>query len=1560
MKPLVKKIIPIVLSIFFYNSTIFAQSDPFNSPIILDADTLENQAVAFGDYNNDGWVDLYITRSNSQDGSHYTNLFFTNNSGTFVKETSGDAATIDSTSGGATWGDYNNDGYLDLYIANAQDGASPPFGNATPKQNHLLMGGPSGLTLVTDAGDIIDIVEDSRHVGWGDYDNDGYIDMFVDNGKVGAFGPGKGKNSFYRNNGDGTFTQTDVGNLVLDDADYNTYGSGFGWADYNGDGYPDIFNGSGYGTLNRMWKNNGDGTGFTEVLTSTFQDANYNTSTMGVSWGDFDNDGDLDLFLSNIIDGNTRGLNFLYENRSTTSLDSFKIVTGNTDLDTTWDYSQGTVWEDFDNDGDLDLFVGNDRNDWDDISRLYINSGYPNYNLTPVTSVVETLDPGDGSRTGYARGAAAADIDNDGDVDLVVGRAGKPLLYKNKGNSNNYVFIKLKGNGNTNYSAIGAKVYVVANIPEQGGVVKQMREVAALTGGGGQNDMRQHFGLGTATVIDSIIIKWPASGVTDIYTNVAVNQYLEYTETYGVNHAPTAVDDSDSTYQDTDVTIDVLANDSDPDGNPLTVESVTDPPNGTAVNNGSDVTYTPDAGYTGTDQFDYVVSDGQGGLDTATVTVTVLQPNQAPTAVNDAATTDEDTQTNIDVLANDSDPEGDALTITSVSDPPNGTASTDGSTVTYTPDTNFNGADSLTYIISDGNGGSDTAQVNITVNPVNDAPVAVNDTTDTQEDTPVNISVLANDSDVDGDALSVTGTSQGTHGSVSTDGTTVTYTPDADYNGSDSFDYYISDGNGGKDTATVTVNISAVNDAPVAVNDTVATDEDTAIEISVLNNDSDVDGDALSVSSVTQGTNGSVSTNGTTVTYTPDANYNGSDNFDYVVSDGNGGTDTATVFVTVNAVNDAPTAVDDTSATDEETSVSINVIGNDSDVDGDAVSVSAVFTPASGSAVDNGDGTVTYTPNQDFFGADSFQYSISDGNGGLDTAMVRVTVNNINDRPTAVNDDATTNEDTQVTINVLANDSDVDGDALTVSDVTQPANGTVTNNGSDVTYTPNSGYNGSDTFDYVASDGNGGLDTATVTVTVNSVNDRPVAVDDNATTDEDTQVTIDVLANDSDPDGDALTVSDVTQGTHGSVTINIDSTVTYTPDANYNGSDSFTYVASDGNGGTDTATVTVTINAVNDRPVAVNDTTNTDEETAVVINVLANDSDVDGDALSVSSVTSPANGSVVNNGTNVTYTPNTNFTGTDTFDYVASDGNGGLDTATVVVTVLNVNDKPVAVDDSASLYEDNSITINVVSNDTDADNDVLVINGVGTPSNGSATKASDSTVTYSPNANFFGADSFAYYVSDGNGGLDTGMVYIDVMPINDPPEIVGLPAVIDMETNQCTNLYMKDYESDVDTPDSLLTWSFSVSDPAISYSYDEQTDSLTICSSDIEGTFYLYATLTDDSSASDTDTITINVSGPSSIVDQLQGIPKKYMVAQNFPNPFNPVTTIVYGLPQPGEVRIEVYNIAGQRVMILQDGFKSAGYHKVTFDATRLSSGLYFYRVQAGKFMKVMKMILMK
>ena len=235
----------------------------------------------------------------------------------------------------------------------------------------------------------------------------------------------------------------------------------------------------------------------------------------------------------------------------------------------------------------------------------------------------------------------------------------------------------------------------------------------------------------------------------------------------------------------------------------------------------------------------------------------------------------------------------------------------------------------------------------------------------------------------------------------------------------------------------------------------------------------------------------------------------------------------------------------------------------------------------------NEDGTFTYTPNSNYNGPDSFTYTITDGNGGTATATVTITVVPVNDAPVAVDDSASTNEDSPVTVSVLDNDSDLDGDVFTVISTTTPSNGTVViNENGTITYTPNENFNGTDSFEYTISDGNGGTATATVTITVNSVNDAPVAIDDIATTDEDTSVTIPVLDNDSDADGNGLTVISVTTPSNGTVVINDDGTVTYTPNPDFNGTDSFEYTISDGNGGTDTATVTITVNEVNDAPPA--------------------------------------------------------------------------------------------------------------------------------------------------------------------------------------------------------------------------------------------------------------------------------------------------------------------------------------------------------------------------------------
>ena len=298
----------------------------------------------------------------------------------------------------------------------------------------------------------------------------------------------------------------------------------------------------------------------------------------------------------------------------------------------------------------------------------------------------------------------------------------------------------------------------------------------------------------------------------------------------------------------------------------------------------------------------------------------------------------------------------------------------------------------------------------------------------------------------------------------------------------------------------------------------------------------------------------------------------------------------------------------------------------------------------------------------------------NDGITNSNTAVSTVTIVSVDTPPTAVNDSATVNEDSGVNaIPVLANDTDPDNGPISITSVTQPANGTVviTGGGTGLSYAPNANYCNSvsgpaDTFTYTLTPG-GSSTTATVTVTC--VNDMPVANANATSVAEDAAVNIAVLSNDTDADGDTLTVSSVTQGAHGVVSINPDKTVKYTPALNYNGPDSFTYTISDGNGGTAAATVTVTVTPVNDAPVAVNDTATVVAGSAVTLSVLTNDADVDGPGLSVTAVTQGANGSVaINANQTVTYTAGL-FVGTDSFTYTVSDGAGGTATATVTVTV---------------------------------------------------------------------------------------------------------------------------------------------------------------------------------------------------------------------------------------------------------------------------------------------------
>ncbi len=888
-----------------------------------------------------------------------------------------------------------------------------------------------------------------------------------------------------------------------------------------------------------------------------------------------------------------------------------------------------------------------------------------------------------------------------------------------------------------------------------------------------------------------------------------------------VNDPPIAVDDVVITPEDTAVTTQVLLNDYDVDGtlDPATVVIISAPSHGSAVvNPDGSITYTPNENYYGPDAYVYQVCDDDGACDQATVSITVTPVNDAPVAVDDSDTTNEDTPVSTAVMDNDYDVDGslDPASVTVITGPANGTAYADplSGEITYTPDPNWFGVDSYVYQVCDFEGACDQATVTITVISVNDAPVALDDHATTPEDTPVNIAVLSNDYDIDGTLViaSLSIVSGPAHGTVqvNADGT-VTYTPDLNYFGIDSFVYQICDDEGACDQATVVVEVLDVNDPPVAVDDVASTDEDTPVTIAVLDNDSDVDGTLVisSLSVISGPSHGTVLVNADgTITYTPGLNYFGSDSFVYQICDDDGACDQATVSISVLDVNDPPIAMDDVYYTLEDEPVTMDVLDNDSDVDGTLVisSLAIISGPSHGTLIINPDGSITYTPELDYNGDDEFVYQICDDDGACDQATVLIHVGPVNDPPVAVDDVVVTPEDTPVNTFVLANDYDVDGELIlsTLVIISGPAHGTATvNSDGSITYTPYLNYFGPDSYVYQICDEDGSCDVATVFITVTPVNDPPVAMDDVVTTPEDSSVIIAVLANDSDVDSEldlnSLTV--ISGPSNGTVLVNADGTITYSPSENYFGPDEFVYQICDVEGLCDQATVFITVTPVNDPPIAVDDYVVTPEDTPVTTAVLENDSDIDGtlDLSSLVVISGPAHGSVVVNpdGT-ITYTPNANYFGPDSYIYQICDNEGDCASATVHITVLDVNDPPFALDDVDVTQEDTPVTTIVLANDYDIDGSLVIssVEVISAPANGTAVVNPDGSITYTPNPDWFGVDSYTYQVCDDDGDCDQAVVTITVISVNDPPVAVDDVDFTLEDTPVSTAVLENDYDID--------------------------------------------------------------------------------------------------------------------------------------------------------------------
>ncbi|CDT69034.1 conserved hypothetical protein [Vibrio coralliirubri] len=881
-------------------------------------------------------------------------------------------------------------------------------------------------------------------------------------------------------------------------------------------------------------------------------------------------------------------------------------------------------------------------------------------------------------------------------------------------------------------------------------------------------------------------------GVTPAELDVTVTAVNDLSVIY--DHDYTINEDGSLTFTDEQL----LAGATDIDGDDLSVESVNyEGTDGVFTDNG-DGTYTfaPNENFNGNVDLTYDVSDGTDVV-SANIDVQVVPINDVPVAGSTTYSVEEDgsiTLSDAQLLANSSDVEGEVF-VSDVSYSGTDGVFTDNGDGTYTfaPNENFNGDISLDVSVMDEDGATAETTAGIDVIAVNDLPVAGSTTYSVDEDNVITINeaqLLANSSDIEGD-VSVSDVSYSGADGIFTDNGDGTYSfaPNENFNGNVSLDVTVADEDGATAQTTAGIDVIAVNDAPVSGDLAYSVDEDGSITLSqeqLLAQASDVDGDDLTAANLTAGDNATVTANDDgSFTITPDADFNGDIDLSFDLSDGTE-TVVATADLTVNPVNDIAVVEDVAYTIEEDGSLTFTdeqLLAGASDIDGDELSVADVsYTGAEGVFTDNGDGTYTFAPNENFNGDVSLDFSVSDGTETVD-ANIDVTVTDVNDAPVAGATSYQMNEDGTITLSpeqLIANSSDVDG-AVSLDSVSYSgADGIlVQNEDGSVTFAPNENFNGDINLDVTVIDDDGATAQTTAGIEVIAVNDAPVAGNVAYSVDEDGSITLSqeqLLANASDVDGDALTASNLSAGDNATVTANEDGSFTIMPDADFNGDIDLSFDVSDGLE-TVQAGVDLTVNPVNDLPTAEDQNFTVEEDGTLIFtdaDLLAGAADIDGDDLSITDVSyTGAEGVFTDNGDGTySFAPNENFNGDVNLGFTVTDGTETVD-ANIGVTVTDVNDAPVAGSTSYQMNEDGTITISpeqLIANSSDVDGEVSLESVTYSGSDGTLVQNDNGSVTFTPNENFNGDISLDVVVTDDDGATATTTAGIEVLAVNDGPE----------------------------------------------------------------------------------------------------------------------------------------------------------------------------------------------
>ena len=779
----------------------------------------------------------------------------------------------------------------------------------------------------------------------------------------------------------------------------------------------------------------------------------------------------------------------------------------------------------------------------------------------------------------------------------------------------------------------------------------------------------------------------------------------------------------------------------------------------------------------------------------------------------------------------------------------------------YTPTSNYYGNDSFTYTLSDGNGGTITKTVDLTINSVNDVPIAPLTSGTLEEDSSILLDVLANASDVEGEIVTISSFTQASNGTITlNEENKFVYTPNSHYSGNDSFTYTLSDGN---DIVTQAINLT-VN--PLPVNITGGSENDILTgnyKDNILDGGAGADtmlggegNDTYYVDNVedivTENTDEGIDRVRSSISYTL------GDNVENLSLTG-----TEVLIGTGNSLDNYITG-----------NSALNILsgneGNDTMYGNGGIDI---LTDYSGDDyMDGGDGndniTTCSSGNNTLIGGLGDDYIkggmginyISGGEGNDKISAISGSTNTINgdegndiinlvrgtnyvdggDGNDTITSAVYSNDNfAENTINGGLGDDVIEGgtgtnyinggdgnDIISIAEFAGTYGNTITGGAGNDTISGGTGTDsllgGEDDDTYMFSSGDGNdviidssgndllsfesgvsyddlyyLQSGNDLIIKNKTNSDKIVINgwyssfDNKV---ESMMFSDGTSVDIDPENNVinkiidednvlmfdfanqyngqLVIESFTQTSNGIITLNENNKLVYTPNANYNGVDSFTYTLSDGNGGTITKTVNLTVNSVNDLPIATVEVGNLNEDSSLTINVLEEASDVDGDTLVISEFTQGANGTIILNGENkIIYTPNANYNGVDSFTYTLSDGNGGTVTKTVNLTVNSVNDSPTATLTSASVYEGDSVILDVLANSSDVDGDVLTIDSFAQASNGIITLNEENQLIYTPNTSYYGTDSFTYTLSDGKGGIVNQTVDLTVNPL--PVNIIG-------------------------------------------------------------------------------------------------------------------------------------------------------------------------------------------